>query len=270
MCAEHVRVNHDALDTIANRFQQQSDTLGGMMSELQGSYRPLKEDGWMGEGANAFFAEMEELLFPAVQKLVDALAEATLVTKAVSELMSQADNQASTGFRNAAEGGASGANAGSGAGMGNGAGMGGYEGNGALSGGGGGGYGGAGSYGGSGAGSYGDYSSPSGWSAGAGSGGMGSSSYMPAGGSGSGYGFPGSGGANEAERVPARYHYQSAGAGDLGGAASGAGGLAYGLLETIMPALGGGSGLPIMLAAATPLIALLGRVMKKNFDEARI
>jgi len=94
-----IRVDHEALAQIAGRFGQQSEAAEHMLHAMRGTMEPLANGGWIGQGADAFFAEMNSDMFPAVQRLSEALAQAGFVTTQLSGLMQQADEEASFGFR---------------------------------------------------------------------------------------------------------------------------------------------------------------------------
>ena len=112
-----IRVDHDALAQIANRFSQQSEAVEQMSHAVRGVVEPLANGGWIGEGADAFFAEMNSIVFPAVQRLTDALAQAAAVSAQTSGIMQQADEEASSGFgQNGGGGRTGGGSSGGGAG----------------------------------------------------------------------------------------------------------------------------------------------------------
>jgi len=94
-----IRVDHEALAQISGRFNQQSEAIELMLYAMRGTMQPLASGGWIGQGADAFFAEMNSDILPAVQRLTDALAQAGIVTMQLSDLMQQADEEASFSFK---------------------------------------------------------------------------------------------------------------------------------------------------------------------------
>lgn len=94
-----ILVDYERLEKLAAVFGQQSENIAQMLQQVQGSVNPLQAGGWMGKGSDAFFGEMEGVVLPAVQRLIEALGEANLVTNQIVEVMQQADEEASSSFR---------------------------------------------------------------------------------------------------------------------------------------------------------------------------
>lgn len=105
--AEVIRVDYEALAKIADRFGQQSEAVADMLTVVRGAMKPLESGGWVGRGSDAFFAEMNGEILPAVQRLADALGQANVVSRQIGELMQGAEDEACTPFR-AGDGGAAG------------------------------------------------------------------------------------------------------------------------------------------------------------------
>ena len=72
-----------------------------MQQSVQQAYQELHGGGWIGRGSEAFFREMEGEVMPAVRRLIEALAQANQVTNQISKLFHQADQEASSPFREA-------------------------------------------------------------------------------------------------------------------------------------------------------------------------
>ena len=106
--ADIIRVDYQELQKVADRFGQQSEAIAAMLQAVRGAMDPLEGGGWVGQGSDAFFNEMNSEILPAVQRLTDALAQAQAVSKQINDLMQQADEEASTGFKNAAGAGSGG------------------------------------------------------------------------------------------------------------------------------------------------------------------
>jgi len=90
--ADHLEANYENLERIKSSFDQQAQEAENMLRKISGQVENLQGGGWIGQGANAFYNEMHELLLPAVQRLVKALHEGSRVT-----------GQIMTEFRNAEE-----------------------------------------------------------------------------------------------------------------------------------------------------------------------
>jgi hypothetical protein len=59
----------------------------------------LKGGDWIGEGARAFYKEMESDVMPSMKRLEQAMAEAAKVTNQIAKLIQQAEDDASRLFR---------------------------------------------------------------------------------------------------------------------------------------------------------------------------
>jgi len=264
---DEIRADYAALQQISARFSQRAEVTVEMLAGVQQAYQPLEQGSWIGEGADAFFAEMAHDVTPAIGRLIAALAAASEITGSVAQAMQQADQAAASPFRNdeqgsSASGGGSGGG-GSGSGSGNAAAASSTE-DAAAAGemGGGGGSSGAGSGGG-------------GLAAGGEFGGAGLGSSFGTGGFGGGgfsspfgFGDAAGGAAGETAAAPSRFRYQVTGGGGAAAAESGfsrppfSGG-------AIAEVAGGAnkSGLSLMasMLAGSPFLAtLLGKFGKKK------
>ncbi len=94
-----IQVKYDAVEKIAARFGREAEQVEEMNGRVQRAIQPLQDGGWAGEGSAAFFAEMEQDIFPAVHRLSNALTEAQRVTLEICTIMRQAEEDASAPFR---------------------------------------------------------------------------------------------------------------------------------------------------------------------------
>lgn len=97
--ADEIRADYDRLEQVANQFANQSQAVGQMLQKVRGSMDPLEGGGWIGRGSDAFFAEMNDEVLPASQRLQEALDEASRVTKQIIQTVKQAEEEASSPFR---------------------------------------------------------------------------------------------------------------------------------------------------------------------------
>lgn len=97
--SDEIKAEYDELGQVATRFGNQSQAVADMLRDLRSRFEPLENGGWIGMGADAFFAEMQGEVFPAVNRLIEALAEGGQVTNEVSRHVHDAEDQASAAFR---------------------------------------------------------------------------------------------------------------------------------------------------------------------------
>lgn len=102
MSNDIIQVQYDTLKEVARRFGQQAEATAQMQGRVQQSLRTLQSGGWEGRGSAAFFAEMQDTVLPATQRLSQALQQADAVTRAIAQLMRQAEEEASAPFKGGA------------------------------------------------------------------------------------------------------------------------------------------------------------------------
>lgn len=97
--SDEIRANYEQLDNIASRLANQSQAIQTMLQKVKGSMSKLQNGGWIGQGADAFFQEMNGVVLPASQRLQNVLQEAGQVTKTIVQTVKQAEEEASAPFR---------------------------------------------------------------------------------------------------------------------------------------------------------------------------
>jgi WXG100 family type VII secretion target len=97
--SDQIQADYEKLEQIAAKFQQQSQAIAQMMQMVKASFSKLQSGGWIGQGADAFFSEMNSKVLPATQRLQNALSEADRACKDISQTVKQADEEASSPFR---------------------------------------------------------------------------------------------------------------------------------------------------------------------------
>lgn len=103
--ADIIQADYEDLEQVASRFGKQAQTTQEMLSKVQRTLQPLKQDGWVGLGSDAFFAEMDGKILPALRRLVEALTEAERATKQISSWFSSNEQEAANLFLSETEGG---------------------------------------------------------------------------------------------------------------------------------------------------------------------
>jgi WXG100 family type VII secretion target len=98
--ADEIRIDYDAMEKVQATFARQANAIAQMHQAVLRAQKQLQDGGWIGRGSEAFFQEMDNQVNPAVRRLIEALTEANATSKAISQLMQGADQEASSGFRN--------------------------------------------------------------------------------------------------------------------------------------------------------------------------
>ena len=106
--ANVIQANYQDLQQVAARFGQESQTAQQMLNKMQQAMEPLKDGGWVGKGSDAFFKEMDDVVLPAVKRLIQALSNAQQKTTQVAQLFQSSEQEAAQPLANASQGGGSG------------------------------------------------------------------------------------------------------------------------------------------------------------------
>lgn len=96
--ADLLEADYDVLEQVSRRFTQQGDEIQQTLQTIRSHMNQL-QNSWQGRGSEAFFAEMQDEVVPATERLRNALEEAGTVVKQISETLSQAEEDAGNSFR---------------------------------------------------------------------------------------------------------------------------------------------------------------------------
>ncbi|MAU01210.1 MAG: hypothetical protein CL608_29045 [Anaerolineaceae bacterium] len=96
-----IQVQYDKLQNIAQQFGQQADAIAALNQKVRNQAENLQTQ-WVGQGSTTFFREMETVVYPAGNRLTDALADAQRVTLDICAVMQQAEEEAAAPFRGGA------------------------------------------------------------------------------------------------------------------------------------------------------------------------
>jgi len=93
MGAPRIQADYDSLDQIAANFSKESDQTRQLLQTVKSCVDQLRGGGWIGKGADSFYKEMEEVVNPAMQRMMSALAEAASATKRVADALRKAEEE---------------------------------------------------------------------------------------------------------------------------------------------------------------------------------
>ncbi len=93
-----IRADYDELATIANELGQESQAVEQLSTQIMNIVGQLESGGWVGRGADAFSAEMQDLVGPGMQRLMHALDDASNAVKQIGGILSQAEQEAASMF----------------------------------------------------------------------------------------------------------------------------------------------------------------------------
>ena len=124
MPAPKFRGDYEQLGKIASSFGTQASNSQRMLQQVKGRMATLQGGDWIGQGARAFYKEMEQEVLPSLQRLAKAIERAQHVTLQISCILKEAEETAARllggagAGAGAGVGGQAGAEAGAGAGSG--------------------------------------------------------------------------------------------------------------------------------------------------------
>ena len=91
MPGPRIRSDYDQLAQIAQSFQQQHERSMQLLQSLQQTSNLLQSGDWVGQGATAFYQEMNGQVLPTIQRLAVAFEKAQHTTQQIRQLIQQAE-----------------------------------------------------------------------------------------------------------------------------------------------------------------------------------
>lgn len=94
-----VRADYDQLKEISGTFSNEAEACSGTNQKLKALIEQLKGGDWIGQGAKAFYKEMESQVMPSMGKLQKAMAEASRITAQIAKEMKRAEDETCGWFK---------------------------------------------------------------------------------------------------------------------------------------------------------------------------
>ncbi len=99
MPTDRLRADYDELVAIAREMQQEGYSVDSLIGRLRRCVDALEYGGWIGRGASSFYAEMHNDIFPALQRLANALLDGSDAVSQISQIIHDAEEEASALFQ---------------------------------------------------------------------------------------------------------------------------------------------------------------------------
>src|SRR5688572_17936278 len=99
MSSPVVRADCDRLTEIAKNFGEQAAQLRQIHQQLSRQTGTLQGGDWLGQGAQAFYGEMNGQILPTLNRLISGLEAAADTTRQVNQVAQQAENEAASFFQ---------------------------------------------------------------------------------------------------------------------------------------------------------------------------
>ena len=94
MPAVHIQCEHDQMGQVAKTFMQHAEEVASVHQRIKAAQDKLADGDWIGKGADKFQQEMENSINPSMRGLQQAMEEASKVSKDVSKVMHEAEEDA--------------------------------------------------------------------------------------------------------------------------------------------------------------------------------
>jgi WXG100 family type VII secretion target len=91
-----IQADYDELGAIANEFGQEAAAAEQLMNNIMNMVGQGESGAWIGRGAEAFYAEMHDMVEPGLRRLVQALEDGSNAIKQVGNILQQAEQEASS------------------------------------------------------------------------------------------------------------------------------------------------------------------------------
>lgn len=95
---DHIRYHYDDIEQAARRFRDHAQQVEDMLQRMMRCVRLMDEGAWIGEGADEYRFELENLLIPALRKLHNAVGDTAWALLRAIEIIQDADRMISNGF----------------------------------------------------------------------------------------------------------------------------------------------------------------------------
>lgn len=85
------RLDYEVIKNIGGSFRGQETAVQQTIQKLSSVIEQLRNGDWIGEGATAFFNEMDSEVMPSMKRLQKAMGEGDRVSKEIERLQHEAE-----------------------------------------------------------------------------------------------------------------------------------------------------------------------------------
>lgn len=89
-----IQIDYEQMKSISSRFDRFASAVKGPVSDVQQQQEILKNGAWISDAANDFFNQMDTVVLPALNRLIQALEQTSVTANDVYVLMDQAETDA--------------------------------------------------------------------------------------------------------------------------------------------------------------------------------
>lgn len=95
-----IKLDFDAFKNIEGSFRAQETATQQTIGKLNKVIEQLRGGDWFGEGATAFFNEMDSQVIPAMKRLQKVMGEGDRVSKEMERLQHECESNITSLFKN--------------------------------------------------------------------------------------------------------------------------------------------------------------------------
>jgi WXG100 family type VII secretion target len=95
-----IRLDFDGIKNIQSAFRAQEDATQKTIGNLSKTIEQLRGGDWFGEGATAFFKEMDSQVIPSMKNLKKVLGEGDRVSKEIEKIQHETESNITSLFTN--------------------------------------------------------------------------------------------------------------------------------------------------------------------------
>jgi WXG100 family type VII secretion target len=92
------QVNYDEMNNIVKSLKAEEDEIMNLLKSTKSKVESLHGNQWVGEAADRFFNEMEQMVLPAMSRLARALGVGASVAQEIMNTIRQADEETQSYF----------------------------------------------------------------------------------------------------------------------------------------------------------------------------
>ena len=94
------QVNYDDMNKIVKSLKAEEDEIMNLLKLTKSKADALHGNQWVGDAADRFFNEMEQVVLPAVARLANALGVGADIANEIMNTIRQADEETQSFFNN--------------------------------------------------------------------------------------------------------------------------------------------------------------------------
>jgi WXG100 family type VII secretion target len=88
-----IRIEYDDMESVSSELNRLTDDVSQAYNQLQQQCQVLMDGEWLGAGARIFYDEFENVVSPAMNRLINAMTNASAKVQETSAKFDDAENE---------------------------------------------------------------------------------------------------------------------------------------------------------------------------------